>query len=43
MKKQIKKIALDTNLFLKFFLKKQKKNRTNQTYKIWIISRGKEN
>ena len=42
MKKQIKKIALDTNLFLKFFLKKQKKTELIKPIKYGLFPGGKK-
>ena len=43
MQKKLKKIALDTNIFLKGFFKKQKKNKLNVSDAIWIVSWRKEN
>ena len=43
MQNKLNKIADDTNLFLKNFIKKQKKNRINSSYEIWLVSWWKKN
>ena len=43
MKNELNKIAKDTNIFLKKFIKKQKKTEFNSSNAIWIISWRKKN
>ena len=43
MKKKLNQIAKDTNLFLKRYIRNQKKNRFNRSYEIWFISWWKKN
>ena len=43
MKNKLVKIAKDTNLFLKKFIKKQKKTELVSSYGVWFISRRKKN
>ena len=43
MQKKLNKIAKDTNIFLKKFIKKQKKSELIITYEIWFIFRWKKN
>ena len=38
MQKKLKRIAVDTNIFLKSFIKQQKKTKSNFPYAVWIIS-----
>ena len=43
MQKKLIKIANDTNIFLKNFIKKQKKNRITYSNEIWAIPRREKN
>ena len=43
MQKKLKKIAVDTDIFLKSFIKQQKKNRSNFSNAVWIISWREKN
>jgi len=43
MQKKLKRIAADTNIFLKSFIKQQKKTRSNFSNAVWIISWREKN
>ena len=43
MKNKLNKVARDNNLYLKKFIKKQKKNRINHTHEVWFIFGRKKN
>ena len=43
MQNKLARIANDTNLFLKRFIKGAKKNRISCSYGVWLISRWKKN
>ena len=43
MQEELNKIAKDTNIFLKEFIKKQKKIKINLSNAVWFVFRRKEN